>query len=321
MSNFNYLNIEEAYEKIKQKLIKTPLVTNDYINKLLDSKVYFKLENLQTTGSFKLRGATNKISKLSKEEKSAGLVAYSSGNHAQAVGFASLQENISAKIIMPNNAPKIKIDNTHKSKAEVILYDPEKEIREDIGKEIARNENRTIIKPYDDYDIIAGQGTAAYEISEDLESLSIIPDIYLCCCGGGGLIAGTSTYLKYKYPNIQSFAVEPFGFDDTKKSLDSKRIVANKSGNSSICDAIITPQPGELTFPINLENLNGGLVVSDEEVKTSIKILAEHLKIVAEPGGAVAAAAALTKKINLKNKTVVVIISGGNIDLDMFSSL
>ena len=321
MSNFNYLNIEEAYENIKQKLIKTPLVTNDYINKLLDSKVYFKLENLQTTGSFKLRGATNKISKLSKEEKSAGLVAYSSGNHAQAVGFASLQENISAKIIMPNNAPKIKIDNTHKSKAEVILYDPEKEIREDIGKEIARNENRTIIKPYDDYDIIAGQGTAAYEISEDLESLSIIPDIYLCCCGGGGLIAGTSTYLKYKYPNIQSFAVEPFGFDDTKKSLDSKRIVANKSGNSSICDAIITPQPGELTFPINLENLNGGLVVSDEEVKTSIKILAEHLKIVAEPGGAVAAAAALTKKINLKNKTVVVIISGGNIDLDMFSSL
>ena len=321
MSNFNYLNIEEAYENIKQNLIKTPLVTNDYINKLLDSKVYFKLENLQTTGSFKLRGATNKISKLSKEEKSAGIVAYSSGNHAQAVGFASLQENISAKIIMPNNAPKIKIDNTHKSKAEVILYDPEKEIREDIGKEIARNENRTIIKPYDDYDIIAGQGTAAYEISEDLESLSIIPDIYLCCCGGGGLIAGTSTYLKYKYPNIQSFAVEPFGFDDTKKSLDSKRIVANKSGNSSICDAIITPQPGELTFPINLEKLNGGLVVSDEEVKTSIKILAEHLKIVAEPGGAVAAAAALTKKINLKNKTVVVIISGGNIDLDMFSSL
>ena len=321
MSIFNYLKIEEAYENIKNKVIKTPLVTNDYINKLLDSKVYFKLENLQTTGSFKLRGATNKISKLSKEEKSAGLVAYSSGNHAQAVGFASLQENISAKIIMPNNAPKIKIDNTHKSKAEVILYDPEKEIREDIGKEIARNENRTIIKPYDDYDIIAGQGTAAYEISEDLESLSIIPDIYLCCCGGGGLIAGTSTYLKYKYPNIQSFAVEPFGFDDTKKSLDSKRIVANKSGNSSICDAIITPQPGKLTFPINLEKLNGGLVVSDEEVKTSIKILAEHLKIVAEPGGAVAAAAALTKKINLKNKTVVVIISGGNIDLDMFSSL
>jgi len=321
MSKFNYVEIEAAYENIKHKLIKTPLITNDYINEILDSKVYFKLENLQTTGSFKLRGATNKISKLTEEQKLAGLVAYSSGNHAQAVGFASMQENISAKIIMPNNAPKIKIDNTHKYKAEVILYDPEKEMREDIGKEIARNENRTIIKPYDDHDIIAGQGTAAYEISQELENLSIIPDIYLCCCGGGGLIAGTSTYLKYKYPNIKSFAVEPFGFDDTKRSLDSKKIISNKPGHSSICDALFAQQPGELTFPINLENLNGGFVVSDAEVKKSIKILAEHLKIIVEPGGAVAATAALTNKINIKNKTVIVIISGGNIDLDMFISL
>ena len=321
MTKFNYLHVEEAYHNIKNKVVKTPLITNDYINKILDSKIYFKLENLQTTGSFKLRGATNKISKLLKKQKSQGLVAYSSGNHAQAVGFASLQENISAKIIMPNNAPKIKIQNTLKYKADVILYNPEKEFREDIGKTIARNENRTIIKPYDDYDIIAGQGTAAYEISEDLERLSITPDIYLCCCGGGGLIAGTSTYLKYKYPNIQSFAVEPFGFDDTKKSLDNNRIITNKSGYSSICDAIITPQPGELTFPINLINLNGGLVVSDEEVKKSIKTLAEHLKIIAEPGGAVAATAALEKKIDLKSKTVVVMISGGNIDLEIFSSV
>ena len=321
MSKFNYLNIEEAYENIKHKLIKTPLITNDYINKILNSKVYFKLENLQITGSFKLRGATNKINKLSKKQKLAGVVAYSSGNHAQAVGYASTQENISAKIIMPKNAPKIKIDNTRKYKAEVILYDPEKEIREEIGKKIARNENRTIIKPYDDYDIIAGQGTAAYEISKDLKSLSIIPDIYLCCCGGGGLIAGTSTYLKYKYPNIQSFAVEPYGFEDTKRSLDREKIVANKVGQHSICDALFAQQPGKLTFPINLEKLNGGIVVNDEEVKKTIKVLAEHLKIVVEPGGAVAATAALTNKIKLKNKTVVVMISGGNIDLDMFSSL
>ena len=258
---------------------------------------------------------------MTKDQKSSGIVAYSSGNHAQAVSFASLQENINAKIIMPKNAPKIKIDNTYKYKAEVILYDPEKEVREEIGEEIARKENRTIIKPYDDYDIIAGQGTAGYEISKDLENLSITPDIYLCCCGGGGLIAGTSTYLKYKYPNIYSFAVEPFGFEDTKKSFESKRIIANKSGYSSICDAIITPQPGELTFPINLKNLKGGLVVTDDEVRKAIKILAEHLKIVVEPGGAVAAAAALTKKIDLKNKTVVVMISGGNIDLNMFNSL
>ena len=241
MSDFNYLNIQKAYEIIKQAVDKTPLITNDYINNLLDAKVYFKLENLQKTGSFKLRGATNKISQLSKEHKLRGLVAYSSGNHAQAVAYASLQENISAKIIMPNNAPKIKIENTKKYKAEVILYDPQKEIREEIGKEIEKKENRMLIKPYDDYDIIAGQGTAGYEISQDLANLSITPDIYLCCCGGGGLIAGTSTYLKYKYPNIKSFAVEPYGFEDTKISLINKKIISNKPGFSSICDAIITP--------------------------------------------------------------------------------
>jgi len=321
MSDFSYLNIETAYENIKHDLDKTPLITNDYINQLLDAKVYFKLENLQKTGSFKLRGATNKISQLSKEQKLRGLVAYSSGNHAQAVAYASLQENISAKIIMPNNAPKIKIENTKKYKAEVVLYNPQKEIREEIGKEIEKKENRMLIKPYDDYDIIAGQGTAGYEISQDLANLSITPDIYLCCCGGGGLVAGTSTYLKYKYPNIKSFAVEPYGFDDTKISLINKKIISNKPGFSSICDAIITPQPGQLTFPINLKTLSGGIVVEDDEVKNSIKLLAEHLKIVVEPGGAVAATAALTKKIDLKNKTVVVMISGGNIDLDKFSSL
>jgi len=321
MSNFNYSNIETAYNKIKHLLDKTPLISNDYINKLLDAKIYFKLENLQKTGSFKLRGATYKISKLSEEQKLNGLVAYSSGNHAQAVAYAALQNNISAKIIMPNNAPKIKIDNTRKYKAEVILYDPQKEIREEIGQAIEKKEKRILIKPYDDYDIIAGQGTAAYEISKDLENQSITPDIYLCCCGGGGLVAGTSTYLKYKYPSIKSYAVEPYGFDDTTISLTNKKITANKLGFHSICDAIITPQPGQLTFPINLKNLSGGIVVKDQEVKNSIKILAEHLKIVTEPGGAVAATAALSKKLDLKNKIVVVMISGGNIDLDIFKSL
>ena len=222
---------------------------------------------------------------------------------------------------MPNNAPKIKIENTRKYKSEVILYDPQKQIREEIGKEIEKKEKRILIKPYDDYDIIAGQGTAGYEISQDLDNLSVEPDIYLCCCGGGGLVAGTSTYLKYKYPNIKSFAVEPYGFDDTKVSLFNKKITPNKSGFNSICDAIITPEPGKLTFPINLKTLSGGIAVKDQEVKNSIKILAEHLKIVAEPGGAVAATAALTKKIDIKNKTVVVMISGGNIDLDTFKNL
>ena len=319
--NFSFKNIDAAYSQIKNQIIQTPLISNDYINKKLSSKIFFKLENLQNTGSFKFRGASYKISQLTHEQKNNGVVAYSSGNHAQAVAYASLQHNITCKIIMPKNAPKIKIENTKKYKAEVILYDPMTEIRENIGEKISIEENRTLIRPYDDFDIIAGQGTAAKEISDQLIKSSIIPDIYLCCCGGGGLIAGTSTYLKHKYPNIRSYAVEPFGFDDTKKSLNEKKIISNQIGLTSICDAIITPQPGNLTFPINLHNLFGGIVVSDEEVKKSIKFLAEHLKIIVEPGGAVAATAALTNKIDITNKTVIVMISGGNIDLDMFSNL
>ena len=319
--NFSFKNIDAAYSQIKNQIIQTPLISNDYINKKLSSKIFFKLENLQNTGSFKFRGASYKISQLTNEQKNNGVVAYSSGNHAQAVAYASLQQNITCKIIMPKNAPKIKIENTKKYKAEVILYDPMTEIREDIGEKISIEENRTLIRPYDDFDIIAGQGTAAKEISDQLIKSSLIPDIYLCCCGGGGLIAGTSTYLKHKYPNIRSYAVEPFGFDDTKKSLIEKKIISNEVGLTSICDAIITPQPGKLTFPINLHNLFGGIVVSDKEVKKSIKFLAEHLKIIVEPGGAVAATAALTNKIDITNKTVIVMISGGNIDLDMFSNL
>ena len=319
--NFSFKNIDAAYSQIKNQIIQTPLISNDYINKKLSSKIFFKLENLQNTGSFKFRGASYKISQLTNEQKNNGVVAYSSGNHAQAVAYASLQKNITCKIIMPKNAPKIKIENTKKYKAEVILYDPMTEIRENIGEKISIEENRTLIRPYDDFDIIAGQGTAAKEISDQLIKSSLIPDIYLCCCGGGGLIAGTSTYLKHKYPNIRSYAVEPFGFDDTKKSLIKKKIISNEVGLTSICDAIITPQPGKLTFPINLHNLFGGIVVSDEEVKKSIKFLAEHLKIIVEPGGAVAATAALTNKIDITNKTVIVMISGGNIDLEMFSNL
>ena len=319
--NFSYQNIDTAHSQINNQIIQTSLISNDYINKKLNSKIFFKLENLQNTGSFKFRGASYKISKLNDENKKNGVVAYSSGNHAQAVAYASLQQNINCKIIMPKNAPKIKIENTRKYKAEVILYDPDTESRESIGEKISIEENRTLIRPYDDIDIIAGQGTAGKEIYEQLMQISIIPDIYLCCCGGGGLIAGTSTYLKEKFTNIKSYSVEPFGFEDTKKSLNSGKILPNKKGYTSICDAIITPQPGDVTFPINLKNLQDGLVVTDEEVKNAIKFLSEHLKIIVEPGGAVAATAALTEKINLKNKTVVVMISGGNIDFEMFTRL
>ncbi len=317
----SFKDIEIAYKKIKDSITKTPLVSNDYINNILDAEIYFKLENLQNTGSFKLRGATHKISKLSNDMFNNGVVAYSSGNHAQAVAYAALQKNISAKIIMPKNAPKIKIENTKEYGADIILYDAFFESREQIGNDIKERENRLLIKPYDDIDIISGQGTAAIEIVEDLKKLSVTPDIYLCCCGGGGLIAGTSTYLKHKFSNLKSYSVEPNGFDDTKISLEKKKITKNSSNTKSICDALLAPKPGDITFPINLKNIDGGISVSDEEVKKTIIFLSEHLKIIAEPGGAVAAAALLNKKIKIKNKKVVVMISGGNIDLNLFSSL
>ena len=319
--DFSFKNIDIAYSQIQNNVIRTPLVSSEYINKELRSNIFFKLENLQITGSFKFRGAFFKISLLTNEEKSRGVVAYSSGNHAQAVAYASNILGINAKIVMPKNAPLIKIDNTKKYGAEIVLYDPISENREKIGEEIAKIEKRILIKPYDDENIIAGQGTSGKEIVEELINLGEKPDLYLCCCGGGGLIAGTSTYMKHKFKNIKCYAVEPENFNDTQISLINNNITPNKKLSYSICDALLAEQPGDITFAINKQNLSGGLTVSDDEVKQTIVELAENLKIVVEPGGAVAAAALLNNKIDVKDQTIVVMISGGNIDSDFFYNI
>ena len=319
--DFSFKNIDIAYSQIQNNVIRTPLVSSEYINKELRSNIFFKLENLQITGSFKFRGAFFKISLLTNEEKSRGVVAYSSGNHAQAVAYASNILGINAKIVMPKNAPLIKIDNTKKYGAEIVLYDPTSENREKIGEEIAKIEKRILIKPYDDENIIAGQGTSGKEIVEELINLGEKPDLYLCCCGGGGLIAGTSTYMKHKYKNIKCYAVEPENFNDTQISLINNNITPNKKLSYSICDALLAEQPGDITFAINKQNLSGGLTVSDDEVKQTIVELAENLKIVVEPGGAVAAAALLNNKIDVKDQTIVVMISGGNIDSEFFYNI
>ena len=319
--DFSFKNIDIAYSQIQNNVIRTPLVSSEYINKELRSNIFFKLENLQITGSFKFRGAFFKISLLTNEEKSRGVVAYSSGNHAQAVAYASNILGINAKIVMPKNAPLIKIDNTKKYGAEIVLYDPISENREKIGEEIAKIEKRILIKPYDDENIIAGQGTSGKEIVEELINLGENPDLYLCCCGGGGLIAGTSTYMKHKFKNIKCYAVEPENFNDTQISLINNNITPNKKLSYSICDALLAEQPGDITFAINKQNLSGGLTVSDDEVKQTIVELAENLKIVVEPGGAVAAAALLNNKIDVKDQTIVVMISGGNIDSEFFYNI
>lgn len=321
MSDFDFVDIDKAYKRINDQVLRTPLVTSEYINNLLSAQVYFKLENLQWTGSFKLRGAINKIMQINLDQRKKGVVAYSSGNHAQAVAYASHLNGISSIIIMPKNAPLIKINNTKKYGAKVILYDPLIENREEIANKISEDQGRTLIKPYEDLDIIAGQGTSGKEISEEMIKLKLSPDLYLCCCGGGGLIAGTSTYLKYQFPDIDCYSVEPEEFNDTQISLERKKITPVIKGSQSICDALLAPQPGDLTFSINKQTLKGGLSVSDNEVKNTIIQLAENLKIVVEPGGAVAASALLNNKLEIKNKTVIVMVSGGNIDNELFSQI
>ena len=321
MSDFDFNAIDEAYKRINSQVLRTPLVISEYINNLLNAQVYFKLENLQWTGSFKLRGAMNKVMQLNLDQKKKGVVAYSSGNHAQAVAYASNLNGISSIIIMPKNAPLIKINNTKKYGAKVILYDPLIENREEIANKISEEQGKTLIKPYEDLDIIAGQGTSGKEIVEDMIKLKLSPDLYLCCCGGGGLIAGTSTYLKYKFPNVDCYSVEPEEFNDTQISLEKNKITSVVEGSQSICDALLAPQPGGITFSINKEILKGGLSVSDNEVKNTIIQLAENLKIVVEPGGAVAASALLNKRLEIRNKTVIVMVSGGNIDNELFSQI
>ena len=321
MNDLTITKIDEAHQRIKSLVIQTPLISNKIINEKTGANVYFKLENLQLTGSFKIRGASNKILQLTNDEKVKGVVAFSSGNHAQAVAYLSSYLNINATIVMPKTSPKLKIENTKKYGANVILYDPINESREKIAEEIAFKENKKIIKPYDDIEIIEGQGTVGKEIAQELQERKVIPDIYLCSCGGGGLISGSSFYLKKIFPNISIFSVEPNEFDDTKLSLEKKTLVSNKKTAYSICDALLAPQPGDITFSINKKILKAGLSVSDNEVMKTIIQLAENIKVVAEPGGAVAATALLMNKINVKNKNVVVMISGGNIDYRLFSSI
>ena len=321
MNTITIKNIKKAYQRIEKHIILTPIVESDEINKILNARIVFKLECNQITGSFKIRGALNKILQLSEVEKSRGIVAYSSGNHGQAVAYAAKIANIDAVIVMPSDAPNIKIENTNKHGAKVILYDRKNENREQIAEKIAKDSKRILIKPFDDKDIIIGQGTAGLEIEKQLKSKKIFPDIFLCCCSGGGLIAGTSTYLKKYYKNMQVYSVEPKYFDDTKISLEKGIITPIDLLNHTICDALTVNVPGKITFNINKMLIKEGLVVNDDEVKNAIRTLYHKLKIVVEPGGAAPTAALLSKKNNFNNKVVLVMVSGGNIDKKFFHKI
>ena len=310
--------IRTAATRIEDKIVHTPLLEAELLNEQLGGRVLFKPECLQHTGAFKFRGALNKLSSLTPEQYRQGVVAYSSGNHAQGVAAAAKALGINAKIIIPKDAPALKIANTRAYGAEVILYDRYTESREEIGLAIAKREQRALVPPYDDLDIMAGQGTVGLEIAEALQAMGVQADAVLCPCGGGGLISGVSTAIRALSPGTDVFAVEPEGFEDTHRSLLSGEREINATQGGSICDAIVTPQPGELTFAVNRETLTAGLVVSDQVVIEAMRETFTHLKLVVEPGGVVGLAALLAGKYDVRGKTVVVVLSGGNMDLAAF---
>ena len=279
------------------------------------------MENKQKTGSFKIRGALNKILQLNKKERKQGIVAYSSGNHAQAVSYASKLIGINSTIIMPRDAPKIKIINTKKYGSKIIFYDRRNESREEIAKKLARKNNYILVPPFDDEDIIIGQGTIGLEIARKLKKQNIYPDVFLCCCSGGGLIAGSSTYLKESFSNLKIYCVEPRYYDDMKISLRKGKLTKIKIIKNTICDALTVEVAGRKTFAINKRLLECGLTVSDYNVKNAIRFLKNNFNIVAEPGGAVPTAAFLSKYSSFYNKVVVIMVSGGNIDKKIFNKI
>ena len=315
-----FADVRAAAERIRGTAVRTPLIESSLLNERVGGRVLIKPECLQRTGSFKFRGAYNKISGLAADVRQNGVVAYSSGNHAQGVAAAAQLLDTAATIVMPLDAPGIKLANTRGYGATVVTYDRYTEDRAAIAKEIAETSGGTVVPPYDDTFIVSGQGTVGLEIAEQCREREVTPDAVLVCCGGGGLVSGTALALDHEMPGLPVYAVEPEDFDDTKRSLESGKRESVDPDARSICDALLSKQPGRVTFAINQRLLAGVLTVSDAEAKAAMRAAFLDLKVVAEPGGAVALAAALQGRIDIKGKTVVAVISGGNVDPDLFAT-
>ena len=312
----NRATIDAAALRIAPHIIETPLIESPRLNDKLGIRILIKAECLQHTGSFKLRGASNAVWSL--DDTVTDVVAFSSGNHAQGVARAAASRGLQATIVMPKDSPAGKIEGTKAYGASVVLYDRRTESREDIGTDIATKKQAHLIKPYDDVQVIAGQGTVGLEIATQAVAKHAKVDAIICCCGGGGLIAGMSIAASDLIPGVKIWSAEPEFYDDTLRSLTSGKIETADINQPSICDAIVTPQPGQLTFPINKQLLSGGAVITDRDALQAIATAFKHLKIVIEPGGAAALAAVLTGQYPQGATTIVAVASGGNIDKEMF---
>lgn len=314
-------DVEAAAERLTGIAIRTPLIQNDELDHIAGGNVLVKTENLQVVGSFKIRGAYNLMSQLSAAAARSGVVAFSSGNHAQGVAKAGRLLGIPTAIVMPEDAPRAKMDNTRRLGGEVITYDRYAGDREAIARDIATERGAELVPSYDHDHIIAGQGTVGLEIAEQALDLGLPPDQVLINCGGGGLSAGSAVALKARLPEVAVHTVEPVAFDDTARSLVAGERLRVAPDARSICDALLAESPGRLPFEIQQRLFAVGLGVTDEEVRDAMRFAFQNFKLVVEPGGAVSLAAVLSGKIATAGKTTAIVISGGNVDLELFASV
>jgi len=312
-------DVMAARERLAGRIVRTPMLRSPVLDATLGATVLVKPEPLQRTGSFKLRGATNRIALMTAAERSRGIVTYSSGNHGQACAAAGHAVSAPVTVVMPADAPAIKVESTRRWGAEIIRYDRATEDREAIGRRLCEERGATLVPPFDDADVIAGQGTAALELIEDARAEGLRLDVLFVCTGGGGLLAGSALAVEGAGKGAAVIAVEPAGHDDHARSFAAKQRVRNEPGGSPLCDALLAPMPGALTFAVNLGRVHGAAVVAEADVLRAMRFAFDTLKLVVEPGGAVALAAALYGGVSLKGAVVGVIVSGGNVDPAVFA--
>lgn len=305
--------VHAALARIAPHIVRTPMLRNAALDAATGATVLVKPEVLQRTGSFKFRGATNALRQFSAPQREAGVVTFSSGNHGQAIACAAASLGVAATVVMPADAPASKIESTRFWGSKMVFYDRDTDDRTAITEEICDRTGAVLIPPFDHEHVIAGQGTLALELAADAQAAGFQMDAFLVCCGGGGLTAGCALALSDVSPATKIYTVEPEGWDDTARSLISGQRERNSSGGSKLCDALLSPMPGELTFSINRHLVTAGLVVSDDEVRTAQAYAARHLKLIVEPGGAVALAALLAGRLDAAGRTIGIVLSGGNV--------
>ena len=307
-------DVRLAAERLRERIVRTPLLESRALNMRIGGRVFLKAETLQETGSFKLRGAFYRLMQLDESQRRAGVVAFSSGNHAQGVARAAQAVGLPAAIVMPSDAPALKVARTREYGAEVIFYDRATESREEIAARLAAERGAVVVPSFDDPHIVAGQGTAGLEAAEDLAALGIVPDLFISNCGGGGLASGCTLALREAFPAVQVVLAEPEHYDDAGRSLLAGERLPIDGYAPTLCDALQTPMLGACTFPILHAAGARGVAVTDAEVMQAVAFAFQELKLVVEPGGAAALAAVLADKLDLAGKCAVLTLSGGNVD-------